>query len=337
LPVMTAAIRTCIIKLFFVLLLLLLLLWDGAAAGAEPRFEKVNDHCYNLQVKDGANVGVVVTDDGVLMVNPPQEEDRALVDAALTRITSGKVRWLLFTGPEFSHATGALAYAQKGAQLLVGARLRDLSERRTDADAEENEAGPAPETKSGSPQDLQPFPWLVFGRQMHLFPSDIEIRIMALRNGAHTGGDIVAYVPSQKVLFAGALYKPVSYPDIDVDLDGSALGWLDGFRQVIDSIPVLKPANAPAKPEPKRGSIPEEEKTLEEGIAVVPAYGTISNLQDMKDLLETCQKLRKDVAKAVRAKRSCDLFLASPASDQYRVYSHLDRFAELLFEELSEQ
>jgi glyoxylase-like metal-dependent hydrolase (beta-lactamase superfamily II) len=301
--------------------------------GAPPRFEKVSDHCYYLPMKEGWSVGVVVTDEGILMVNPPQEWDRAEVAEALNHITSKPVRWMVFTDSRYSQATGAHYYAEQGAQLLVGSRLRSLSALTAGADFKDiAKSG----TKGGGPQELLSFPWIVFDRQMHLFPSNIEIRIFALQHNAHTGGDVALYLPSEKVLFAGDLYEAARYPDIDVDSKGSALGWIDGLKQVIETIPVLKSAIPPqAKPEPKSKPKPEREKTLEEGIAIVSARGGISNLQNMRDLLEATQKLRNDISKAIKAGRSCDKYLASPASDPYRCYANFEPFATLLFEALS--
>jgi glyoxylase-like metal-dependent hydrolase (beta-lactamase superfamily II) len=317
--------------------LLLFLQWSSAGSpGAALRFEKVSDHCYFLALKDGTNVGVVVTVDGILMVNPPQEQDRALVAAALNRITLKAVRWVVFTDPRFSRSSGARYYAAQGAQLIAGARLRALSATAMETNAPNMAAAPS-EAKSGSSQELFSSPLLVFDRQMHLFPSNIDIRIFALQHSAHTGGDVVVHVPADKVLFAGDLYASGCFPDINVDLKGDALGWIDGMKQVIDSIPVLKQAISQAKPEPKPKPKPEQEKTLEEGITVVSAHGAVSNLQNMKDLLEASQRLRNDISKAIKARRSTEIYLASPASEPYRGYPNFDHFAELLLEALSAQ
>jgi hypothetical protein len=336
---------------YILLCVLIIAIWRCAdAATAALRFEKVSDHCYSLPMKDGANVGVVVTDDGILMVNPPQEKNRASVAEALKKITSKPVRWIVFTDPRCSRAAGARAYAEQGAQLLGGVRFRALSAAAPAAPPAAALPAAAPpaaeahlpdasaaksETSSGNQQDLSSFPWLIFDRQLNLFLSNIEIRIFALQHNAHTGGDIVVHVPAEKVLFVGDLYEAACYPDIDADLRGSALGWIDGLKQVIESIPVLKPAIPQGKPEPKSKSKPEQEASLEEGITAVSARGAVSNLQNMKDLLEASQKLRNDISKAINARQSCERYLASPGSNPYRSYANFDRFAAQLFEALS--
>jgi cyclase len=239
---------------------------------APPRFEKASDHCYFLSMKEGWNVGVVVTDEGILMVNPPQEDERAMVIDALKRISSTPVRWIIFTDPHYLHATGALYYAEQGAQLLAGARCRSLSAKTADADSKDiAKSG----TAGSDSKEPFPFPWIVFDRQMHLFPSNIEIRIMALQQKARTGGDVFVFVPAEKVLFTGDLYEAARYPNIDVDAEGSALGWIDGLKQVIDTIPLMKSAIPQAKPEPNPKAEPE--KTLEEGITIISGHEGSSN------------------------------------------------------------
>jgi hypothetical protein len=104
---------------------------------------------------------------------------------------------------------------------------------------------------------------------------------------------------------------------------------VDGLKQVVDSIPVLKPAIPQAKVDPKT----EPEKTLEEGITVISAQGEISNLQNVKDFLSACIKLRADMAKAAKAgRRSCEDFINSSRADVYRSYGNFEAYATQLCE-----
>jgi glyoxylase-like metal-dependent hydrolase (beta-lactamase superfamily II) len=307
------------------------IIWCGSECpGAEPQFEKVSDHCYYLQLEDEGNVGAVITEEGTLLVDPPQGPDVSLVVEALERVASKTVRWIVFTDCRFTRTGGARFYASQGALLLASARLRTLSTATPEAESGNMTATTSGIENNGSFSEPPSFPWLIFDRQMHLFPSNLEINITALQHKAHTGGDVAVYVPAEKVLFVGGLYEAARYPDIDAASGGNALEWIDGLKQVIDSVPVLKSAIAPAKPESKS----EPEKTLEEGVMVVSAHGEVSNLQNMKDLLEACQKLRRDISRAVRAGRTCDSFLAASGTDPYRSYANFEHYAARLFEAL---
>jgi hypothetical protein len=290
---------------------------DGSFS-AEPRFIKVSDHAYYLQLKDsGENVAVVATDEGALMVNPPPEPDLTLVMNALKNVTSKPVRWVTFTEPRFSQNADPRFYAEPSPVFLGSAKLRTLS---APGRAQEDSAS------AGSPLPS----WLIFERQMHLFPSNVEIRIIAVQANARTGGDVFVFAPAEKVLIVGALYEAARYPDIEMLWNGSAVGWFDGMKQVIDSVPVLKAAIPQVKSDPK---LPQD-KTVEEGITVISAHGDPSNLQNMKDLLDSSKKLRNDISRAVKIGRSRESFFASPASIPYRSYANFVPFATELFTEV---
>jgi glyoxylase-like metal-dependent hydrolase (beta-lactamase superfamily II) len=311
------------------IVLALVIGWIQGSFAAPARFIKVSDHCYCMQLKEGGeNVAAVVTEDGVLIVNPPQEPDFTVAMDALKSLTPKAVRWAVFTEPRYSQGAGAAFFAQHGSILIAGRNLRALSA--VAASAESKGSVSAAPISS---------PWIIFEHQMRLFPSNLEVRVMAVQSKAHTGGDVVVFVPSEKVLFTGGLYEAARYPDIDVSGDGSAIGWMDGMKQVIDSVPVLKTAipaakatMPAAKPDPKL----EREKTVEEGIVVVSAHGEASNLQNMKDLLDSTKKLRIDISRAIKNGRTCESFLASLVADPYRSYSNFVPFATRLFADLSE-
>jgi len=319
------------------------ILWSGLVFAAEPQFTKMSDHCYYLQLEDaGPNVGIVVTGDGILMIDPPGESGLTAVIEALGLISQQPVRWLAVTNHAFSQTAGARYFAEKGGVLLAGTKLRALVE-------------PGPGRIPVLPLPLitetihfinavrQPTTrWFIFDREMRLFPSNLEIHIQSLQYRARTGGDIFLYVPEEKVLFVGDLYESGRYPEIDKDSDGNALEWTEGLKQVIDSIPLLKaaiPEEDPAEEEKeekgKEEKEEEEEKTLEEGITVISARGEASNLQDMKDLHEMCVKLQRDVSRWINRGRSLDRFLSSSVAESYREYDNLTSYVTRLFEAIS--
>ncbi len=316
---------------------LLFALWGHTqTSGAPLRFEKVSDHCYYLQLKDsGENVAAVVTDEGILVVDPPSEPDLSPTVAALKRLSPKPVRWVVFTSPRSAHSGAGRIFAEQGAMLLGGEKLRAISNTLPAADS------------GRGPSDLSSFPWMIFENQIHLFPANVEIRIIALQHKAITGGDVIVHIPAEKVAIVGRVFESARYPDIDTSAQGDAGEWVDGLKQVVDSIPVLKPAIPQAKVDPKAQAKvepktqpkvepkAEPEKTLEEGIIVISAQGEISNLQDMKDLLGSCQKLRAEVAKVVKAGRSCDNFINSSRADGYRGYANFSSYVTQLCESLA--
>jgi len=334
-------------KAFLAAALVFVLVQVPATSFAAARFERMSDHCYCFQsTEGGGNVGAVVTDEGVVIIDPPPEPALSAAAEALKKLTSKDVRWAVFTSPSRIGEENARYYSGQGAVLVASAQLYGLY---ASSNGDSKAAGP--EARGGNPAKLQDASWFIFDRQMRLFPANLEVRIVALQPKSRTGGDVFVFVPAEKVLFVGGLYEPARYPDIDVALGGNADGWIEGLSQVVDSVPLLKaaipaakplPKSAPkpaAKPEKKPAAKPEEaeddeEKALEESFAIVSVSGNASNLREMKDMLQTSRKLRNDIARSARTGGSCENFLASSRSGAYRNFANLDSYACRLFEAL---
>jgi glyoxylase-like metal-dependent hydrolase (beta-lactamase superfamily II) len=300
----------------------LVILPAGQVRGQARRFEKMSPHCYFLPGTAGsANVGAIVTGDGTLVVNPPAEPELTLVAEALKKVSPKPVRWFVCTDQAREPAGGALALSKQGALMITSSSFRKpgLSQSKGD-----DKAGPA---------TASPDPSLAFMRQIRIFADNLEIRIQAPEREWHQGGDVVVFVPAEKTLLIGDLFSPGSFPNFERESGNpSALAWLEALKQVIDMVPLLKSAMPQPKPEPEKAG--EEPKTLEELVVVIPVLGPPSNLQEMKGLLASGQKIRVDVARAVAQKRSRETFVDLPMFGPYRGFGNFESFATRLFAEL---
>lgn len=312
-------------------------------SGAPPRFEKVSDHYYCYQCKsDSLNVGAVVSDDGILLVNPPAEPELSEALDALKRISPRPVRWVVSTDYRIALAGGPARLAEQGAAIIGSDAMRSLLagahdlKAATDAqpEAKASPAEPRPDTLRLS---------VAFGRQMRLFPGGLEVRIFGLQQKARTAADVAVLIPADKVLQIGDLYNLGSYPEIDDDQGGgSATGWIGGIKQVVEAVPLLKPAIPAPKTASSKTAVaakgaPAAEKTLEEEVTVVTGHGPRSNLMELKGLLETSQKLRAEVSKLVAGGVERENFLSSPSLSPFRVYNGFDQYASQLFDALSKK
>jgi glyoxylase-like metal-dependent hydrolase (beta-lactamase superfamily II) len=306
----------------------MLLLASGLVSiAAAPGFQKVTGHYYYLESKtEAANTSAVVTTDGVLIIDPPPEAEMPAMLNALKAITSRPIRWVVSTDYRQARNGGAAVLLKQGAAIIGSKELDRLAGTTAVPDPGNNAA----------PNQAPLNPRFLFGRQMRLFPAGIEIRIIAVKSKAHTAGDIFVYLPGEKVLGVGNMFTPWSYPVIDTTAgEGTALGWIDGLKQLIDSVPLLRSAMPQPKPEPP--VVPEPEKTLEEMVAVIPARGTAANLQQMKGMLTAAQKLRTEVSKAMTAGRDRDEFAKSLSTGAFVEYGGLEAFAAQLFNDLTKK
>lgn len=343
-----------------------LLLSSGAPAKSEEAlFRQVSNHCYVLHIEEsGENIAVVVSGQGVLLFDPPPEPDLSILVESLKVITERPVRWMIQTGYSPFRTEGVEYFARKGAVLLAGFRQSDPHPpaqepvplpRRTGAPRPGTAGNPAEFVRTvpdSARLETSPVPEIIFKDDLLLYPENLEIRINELDKEARTRADIFAYIPEEKVLFAGRLFDPGHYPNVAVMSEGSVLKWIDGLQQMVDSVPLLISAIPPERPEDEDGegtqksgasagdaesAKEEKEPTLEEMVAVISSRGEVSNLKELKDTLEAANALRSGISASVRAGRSCERYLNSSSANRYRNYGYFSSFTEQLCRELSPQ
>jgi cyclase len=292
----------------------LFLLFTPFLTAAPAKFQKLTDHYYVYPGgAETGNVGAFVSDDGLLLVNAAAPSEMPQVLEALKRTSMRQIRWVV--GTEYRKETWAwpAPLLTQGASLLTskGVFLQ---------------AAQPPAAAAGC---------VVFGRQMRLYPGGIEVKVLAPEGKSRTG-DVVVFVPSERVLQVGDMFQAGSFPVIAENAgEGAALGWIDELKQVIDFVPLLKSAMPQQKADLDKLGPEEKEKTLEELVIVIPGHGAVANLQDMKDLLEQAQKLRAEMVRAVGAGRSRDSILASGALAPFRAVANFESFAGHLYEALA--
>ncbi len=295
------------------ILLILALIFPALAVPAPLRFQKICDHYYFLQSPDSAaNIGALVTDSGILLVNPPLEKAAPPVMEALKRASQKPVRWIIDT----DYRSEMSPLAGQGVDVLASGPLW--------------ERGVADTGSSSSPAASA----LVFPRQMRLYPAGIEVRLFAPQVKSRTADTTVVFIPAEKVLQVGGIFEPASFPRFEPSPgEGAAVAWMDALKQIVDLVPVLKSAMPAPKPDPAK--TPAEEKTLEQTILIVPAHGAVSNLQDLRQLLDTAQRIRAELGRAVTAGRSRNTVAALPSIAQYRSWGNFEAFVLQLYDDLS--
>jgi glyoxylase-like metal-dependent hydrolase (beta-lactamase superfamily II) len=300
-------------------LFILLAASTPALRPAPAGFQKVSPHffCFASGI-EAPNTGAVITADGILLIDPPPEAENAALLKALKVLSSRPVRWVVNTDYQKAAEGGWAPFLKQGAAVIFSKELDRLAG-----------AAPAAETAAAG----MPNPRLLFGRQLHLWPANIEVRLLAVKSRARTAGDVIAFLPSEKVLATGDFFVPSGFPLIVGDAgEGSARGWIEGLKQVIDFVPLLKSAMPQPRQEPSASAEPP--KTLEETILVVPGHGPASNLQQMKILLAAAQRLQFEASRAAAIGRAREDFVSSLPPDIYGAFANLEDFAGRLFDDV---
>ena len=168
-------------------------------------FAELGEGLYCLTAEGDPNSGVIVGDDGVMVVDARATPvlARELVER-IREVTDKPIKYVLLTHYHAVRVLGASAYGAE--HIIASSGTYDLIRERGQQDFD-SEAQRFPrlfravETVPGLT-----WPTLVFERSLTLFMGKREVRIMHLGKG-HTKGDTVAWLPKEKVLFSGDLVE----------------------------------------------------------------------------------------------------------------------------------
>lgn len=222
-------------------------------------FDQIGMGLYAYTAEGDPNTGIVVGDDGVMVIDaqatPAMAGD---VIARVAKVTDKPVKYVLLTHYHAVRVLGASAF--KGAEILASNATRDLIAERGEQDMD-SEIGRFPrlfrtaETISGLT-----WPTITFPDQISVWLGRREVRIIHVGRG-HTAGDVIAIVPDAGVVFSGDLveYKSACYCG-----DAHFTEWL----ATLDHLAELQ-ANALL---PGRGATLTSPEMVKEGIEVTSDF-----------------------------------------------------------------
>ena len=165
--------------------------------------QKVKDNLYMIS-GDGGNVAVLVTNEGVALVDDMYERNYADIMVQLKGITEQPVKYVFNTHQHDDHA-GSNAKMMSSAEVISHRNVR---------------ANMVKLRQPGQPR-------VVFSDEMSVFLGGQEIRAQYFGRG-HTNGDAVIYFPALRVIHSGDLFLTNSatpLPFMDFAQGGSAVEW----------------------------------------------------------------------------------------------------------------
>ena len=172
---------------------------------------KVKDGLFEIE-GDGGNVAVLVTNEGVILVDDKFEQDHDLIVAYVKSVTAQPIRYIITTHHHSDHSGGNGKFISS-AEIISTANAR---------------ANIVEHKQSNAAANMVPAR-VVFTDEMSVFLGGQEVRAKYYGRG-HTNGDAVVYFPALRTLHTGDLMAGTS-PLIDYPGGGSLAGWgktLDG-------------------------------------------------------------------------------------------------------------
>ena len=179
----------------------------GGVQAQELTIEQVKDGLYVI-VGSGGNVGVRVTDEGVILVDDKFPQNFQDIQRLVRTVTDQPVRYVLNTHHHGDHSGGNAQYLPL-AEIIAHQNARDNMVRAN---------------QEGQPR-------VVFTDQTAVYLGGVEVRAYHMGTG-HTNGDAVIYFPDLRTVHGGDLLHGTA-PFIDYANGGSSKGWVATVNNIL--------------------------------------------------------------------------------------------------------
>jgi len=242
----------------------------SGSAGADPGHE------------DGAGgrIGVLAGPDGIFMVDAQYAQITDKVVAAIRKISSEPIRFLVNTHVHPDHTAGNANFVRMGALLFAREELRDEMLR------------PPAAGNVAPPPDPARLPVVTYGMgdPVKLRLNGEVIDLIPVR-AAHTGGDTMIRFENADAIMIGDFYRNYGYPFIDTNNGGT----LKGALEALDATMKL------AGPDTR----------------LIPGHGTIIHRSDIVPYRDMILAVQAKVQQMIREGKSEQEVLAAKVTSAY--------------------
>ena len=270
----------------------------------------------------GGHIGVQVGDDGVVVVDTGSTASAGAVVAAIKKVTTQPIRYVINTSADPDHVGGNEAVAKAGQSLFTSADFLGGAASILSAEGVLTRMG-AP-TGQASPFPVAAWPTETFDhprKYMYLNGEGIEI---LHQPAAHSDGDVLVFFRRSDVIVAGDILDTTRFPVIDVAKGGTIQGEIAALNRLVElaipSVPIV---------------------SREAGTLVIPGHGRVCDQLDAVEYRDMVTIIRDRIRDLINAGRTLDqIKAASPARGYTRRYgsdsgpSTTNSFVEAVFQSL---
>ncbi|NQZ08092.1 MAG: MBL fold metallo-hydrolase [Algicola sp.] len=197
-----------------VVIIMMLIFGSLVAKAAEQQqdllvHKKISDHFYLLLDGDGANIGVIIGDDGILLVDTLLPAANQYLLQEIRKISDKPIKYVVNTHNHQDHSGGNQFFAKMGATIIF------------------QENAIYGQNAAYSDDNTVNYSHLSFKNKFSLNYGGEEMRVH--HESIHTFDDAIIYFPDANILFTGDIYNNNWLPMFGTD--GVA-----GMNKVIDSM-----------------------------------------------------------------------------------------------------
>jgi glyoxylase-like metal-dependent hydrolase (beta-lactamase superfamily II) len=285
----------------------------GAATPAAIQVEPVQKNIFLLASAGSGNITVQVGSEGVLMVDSGIDRSAPQVLAAIQKLSTGRVRYIINTHAHPDHVGGNGTFGK-----LAGSDPADALK----IIGQQNVLNRLTHPAAGQPRfPEEGLPYDEYSTAFKSMYFNGEAVLVYHEANAHTDGDSVVMFRGSDVISAGDVFTPGAYPFLDLDRGGSVQGEIAALNHILD---LAVPA-----------------RTQEGGTYIVPGHGRICDEADVvefRDMIVIVRDRIRDLigkgmtleqVKAARPSRDYDTEYVTTSS-----FVSADRFVESVYTSL---
>ena len=297
------------------------------ASGANLEVLQLRPNFYMI-AGAGGNIGFQVGSDGVVVVDSGSVSSAEDVVAAIKRVTSQPIRYVINTSADPDHVGGNEAVAKAGQTLFTQGGGPGIGADFLGGAASILSVEQVLTRMSGKPS---PFPVAAWPTEtfhqarkyMYLNGEGIEV---FHQPAAHTDGDAIVFFRRSDVVVAGDVFDTTRFPVIDVVRGGSIRGEIAALQKLVDtaipSVPIV---------------------SREEGTLIIPGHGRICDQLDVVDYRDMVTIIRDRIRDLTKEGLSLEqIKAAAPARGYTRRYGSdtawtTDHFVEAVYRSMKEK
>ena len=249
----------------------------------------------------GGNIGLVVGDDAVFVVDDQYAPLTPKVLAAIKSVTPQPVRFVLNTHWHFDHTGGNENMGKAGALIFAHENVRRRMSKDQFIEALNR-------TEPAAPRGALPVVTFTDTVSFHLNGDSIVVFHVA---PAHTDGDAVVLFTRANVVHTGDLFVSAGFPFVDRSSGGSIHGIIGAAERI------LAATNA--------------------GTRIIPGHGPLADRARVQAYHDMLVVVRDRMRKEIAAKHTIEQVLASKITAEYDASwtTNRERFLRTLYQELS--
>jgi len=281
---------------------------------------------YYMIAGAGGNIGFQVGEDGVVVVDSGSAASADAVLAAIKKVTTQPIRYVINTSADPDHVGGNAALAKAGQTLFTqgggagigadflggGASILAVEQVLTRMSGTRERPSAYPTAAWPSETFNQP------RKYMYLNGEGIEI---FHQPAAHTDGDAIVFFRRSDVVVAGDVFDTTRFPVIDTAKGGGIHGEIAALQKLVDtaipSIPIV---------------------SREAGTLIIPGHGRVCDQLDVVEYRDMVTIIRDRIRDMKKQGLTLEqIKAAAPARGYIRRYGADSDFVEAVYRSLNQK